>query len=408
MRKSLRIPTLIILAAIFALALIVAYDASREEEPAPTPTPTPTLTPTATPTPTPRPTATPTPTATHTPTPTPTYTPTPTPTPTATPTPEPTATPTPTATATPVPMLTLEEAAAQASSGVVKLTLGETIWTGTVISESGEILTVSGPLGNAPQVTFTLADGTEGVAWVTGRNDEQGLALLTPLGAPRAYDFLPLSSRIPAIGERMVLVQYDPFNGSLDPRPVNVRGYTTTFIGYGYVHLHIGESSAFDGAALVNDEAKLQGIRMPASWLTEKNIGEPREVYAGSAVDIGGVLIPQLRSGYTQISPPVLDATGPTGPPPQIPIVFLGDVTVNGQPPLAGTYIYAKVSKEGKPTLWFARPTLEAGEYDLPISLNVSTYLGATIEFWIDGEASLVTAEVTRASNNVNSLDLAF
>ena len=162
-------------------------------------------------------------------------------------------------------------------------------------------------------MTFTLADGTEGSAWVTGRNDDQGLALLTPLGEPRAYDFLRLSASIPTIGERMVLLQYDPFNGALDPRPTNVRGYTTTFIGYGYIHIRIGESSAFDGAALVNDEAKLQGIRMPASWLTEKNIGEPREVYAASAADIGGALIPQLRTGYTQISPPVEDTTGPTG-----------------------------------------------------------------------------------------------
>lgn len=407
MRKSLRIPTLIILAAIFALALVFAYDTSQEEEPAPTPTPTPTQTPpTATPTPTPRPTATPTPTATATPTPTATHTPTPTP--TATATPAPTATPTPTATATPVPMLTLEEAAAQAGTGVVKLTLGETIWTGTVISESGEILTVSGPLGNAPQVTFTLADGTEGVAWVTGRNDEQGLALLTPLGEPRTYDFLGLSSRIPTIGERMVLVQYDPFNGSLDPRPVNVRGYTTTFIGYGYVHLHIGESSAFDGGALVNDEAKLQGIRMPASWLLDKNIGEPREVYAGSAADIGGVIIPQLRNGYTQISPPVLDTSGPTGAPPHIPILYYGNVTTDGQPAPVGTRLYAKVVKEGKETLWFTREVTAAGEYDFPVSLNVSTYLGATIEFWKDAERSLTSAEVTRSDSGVHSLNLTF
>ncbi len=305
-------------------------------------------------------------------------------------------------------MLTLEEAAAQASSGVVKLTLGETIWTGTVISESGEILTVSGPLGNAPQVTFTLADGTEGVAWVTGRNDEQGLALLTPLGEPRTYDFLGLSSRIPTIGERMVLVQYDPFNGSLDPRPVNVRGYTTTFIGYGYVHLHIGESSAFDGAALINDEAKLQGIRMPASWLLDKNIGEPREVYAGSAADIGGVIIPQLRNGYTQISPPVLDTSGPTGAPPHIPILYYGNVTTDGQPAPVGTRLYAKVVKEGKETLWFTREVTAAGEYDFPVSLNVSTYLGATIEFWKDAERSLTSAEVTRSDSGVHSLNLTF
>ena len=407
MRKSLRIPTLIILAAVFVLALVFAFDASEEGEPAPAPTPTPTQAPpTATPTPTPRPTATPTPTATATPTPTATHTPTPTPTATATPAPTPT--PEPTATPTPEPTLTPEEAAAQASSAVAKLTLDETVWTGTVISESGEILTASAPLGNAPQVAFALADGTEGLAWVTGRNDRQGLALLTPMGEPRAYDFLQLSSKVPAIGERMALVQFDPFNGSLDPRPVNVKGYTTSFTGYGYVHLSIGESSAFDGAALVNDEAKLQGIRMPASWLTAENVGKPLEVWAASATEIGGILVPQLRDGYTQISPPVQDTSGPTGAPPQIPIVFLGDVTVDGQPAPADAWVYAKVSKEGKPTLWFARQVLGEGEYELPVSLNISTYLGATIEFWVNAEAALATAEISRRDDNFHFLDLRF
>ena len=404
MRNSLRIPTLIILTAVFVLALAIAYDDSGEEPPAPEPTPTPTrVPPTPTATPIPEPTATPTPTATATPTPTATATPTPTatatPTPTLTPTPEP----------TPTPMLTLEEATAQASGAVVKLTLGETIWTGTVISESGEILTTSTPLGNAPQVAFTLADGTEGLAWVTGRNDGQGLALLTPLSGPDAYDFLPLSSRIPTIGERMALVQYDPANGALDPRPVNVRGFTTTsFTGYGYIQLHIGESSAFDGAALINTDAKLQGIRMPASWLIERDIGEPREVYASSTDQVGGRLIPELRNGYVQIIPPAPDTSGPVGPPPQIPIVYLGDVTVGGQPAPVGSRLYAKVSKEGRPTLWFTQQVSTAGQYDIAISLNVSTYLGATIEFWMNAEASLVTAEVARRSNNINSLDLAF
>ena len=304
-------------------------------------------------------------------------------------------------------MLTLEEAAAQAASAIVKLTTGETIWTGTVITESGEILTASGPLGNVPQVMFTLADGTEGLAWVTGRNDDQGLALLTPLGEARSYDFLPFSANIPTIGERMVLVQYDPFNGMLDPRPVNARGYATSFIGYGYIHLHIGESSAFDGAALINDDAKLQGIRMPASWLLEKNIGEPREVYAAAAADIGR-LIPQLRSGYTQISPPPEGTTGPTGPPPHIPILFYGSITADGQPVPAGARLYAKVSKEGRESLWFTREVAAAGEYDFPLSLNISTYVGGTIEFWMNAERSLTSAEVTRSDSGVHSLNLTF
>ena len=300
MRKSLRIPTVIVLAAVFVLALAAAFDSSREEEPAPTPapTPTPTLAPTPTPThtPTPEPTATPTPTATATPTPTATATPTPTP--TSTPTPTITPTPAP----TPVPTFTLEEAAAMARNAVVKLSLGEDTWTGAVISESGEIITAAAPLGNAPQVTFTLADGTEGDAWVTGRSDEQGLALLTPLGEPRTYEFLPLSADIPGIGDRMVLMQFDPFNGLLDPRPVTARGFIYSLLGYGFIQLHIGEASAFDAGVLINDRAKLQGIRMPAAWLTDQGVGEARQVYAASAADLGASVIPSLRTGYTQIS----------------------------------------------------------------------------------------------------------
>ena len=407
MRKSLRIPTLIVLAAVFALALIVAFDTGRDDEPdsTPTPAPTPTLpppTPTPTHTPTPVPTATPTPTATATPTPTPTHTPTATPTLTPTPTVAPTQSP------TPVPAYTLEEAAALTRDAVVKLTLGENTWTGAVISEGGEIITVSAPLGNAPEVTFTLADGTEGTAWVTGRSDEQGLALLTPLGDPRTYASVALSSDVPTIGDRMVLMQYDPFNGLPDPRPVTARGFIFSLLGYGFIQLHIGDNSAFDGAALINDQAKLQGIRMPAAWLTQRGVGEPKQVYAATAADLGASIIPQLRTGYTQISPPPESSIGPVGPPPQIPLVILGNITVDGQPAPAGARLYAKVSKEGRPTLWFTRQIVDPGDYDLPISLNVSTYLNATIEFWMDAKASPATAEVIRRDDNVLALDLAF
>ena len=306
-------------------------------------------------------------------------------------------------------MLTLEEAAARSRNAIVQLSLNETTWTGAIISESGEIITASTPLGNAPEVTFTLADGTEGQAWVTGRSDEQGLALLTPLGEPRTYEFLPLSADVPTIGERMVLMQYDPFNGALDPRPATARGFLFSFLGYGFIQLHIGESSAFDGAALINDRAELQGVRMPASWLIARGVGEPREVYASASADIESRLVPQLQTGYTQISPPPSeDSIGPVGPPPQIPIVFIGDLTVDGQPALPGARLYAKVSKEGRPTLWFTREITQLGEYDMSISLNVSTYLGATIEFWMDAEAALVTAEITRKDDNTHFVNLAF
>lgn len=406
MRKSLRIPTLIVLAAVFALAVAVAFDRSREEEPAPAPTPmpTPTLAPTPTPThtPTPEPTATPTPTATATPTPTatatPTATPTSTPTPTITPTPAP----------TPIPTYTLEEAAALTRDAVVKLSLGENTWTGAVISESGEIITASAPLGNAPEVTFTLADGTEGAAWVTGRSDERGLALLTPIGEPRAYHSIPLSADVPSIGDRLVLMQYDPFNGLLDPRPVTARGFIFSLLGYGFIQLQIGETSAFDGGALVNDQAKLQGIRMPALWLTERGVGEPRQVYAATAADLGASVIPQLRTGYTQINPPTESTTGPAGAPPHIPLLFYGDLTVDGQPALPGTRMYAKVSKAGRPTLWFTREVTDLGEFDFPMPLNVSTYLGATIEFWVNAEVALSTVEVTRSDSGVQLVNLAF
>ena len=206
----------------------------------------------------------------------------------------------------------------------------------------------------------------------------------------------------------MVLIQFDPFNGSLDPRPVTARGFIYSLLGYGFIQLHIGEASAFDGGVLINDQAKLQGIRMPASWLDDRGVGEPKQVYAATAADLGASVIPSLRTGYTQISPPTASTLGPVGAPPHIPLLFYGDLTVAGEPAVPGTRLYAKVSKERRDTLWFTREVAELGEYDFPIALDLSMYNGATIEFWMNAEAALTTVEVMRTDSGVQLVHLAF
>ena len=410
MQKTLRIPAAIALTVIFLAALVIAYGNLPDDSPLsinPRPTPTPTAVPTPTPTPTPMPT--PTPTATPTPTPTATPTPEPTATPIPTPTSAPTATPTLEPEPTPTPELTLEEAAATAAQAVVKLTVGESVWTGTIISEKGEILTTSAALGQAPQAAFTLRDGTEGIAWVTGRSDDDGLALLTPIGETRDYDFIPLAANLPTIGQPLMLLQYDPNSGRLESRPTTARGYDTRLLGYGHVQLQISDNAAFDGAALVNTQAELQGVRMPSSWLTRKDIGDPGEVHAVSAADIDSSLVPQLRDGRTEIDRPQEDGEGPAGPPPQIPIVFLGSITLDGSPAPAGARLYAQVSKEGRPSLWFSGEVVSSGDYELTLSpLNVAAYSGATVEFWMNATAAPTTAEVVRGEQPVQLFKLAF
>ena len=365
-----------------------------------TPTPLPTATPTPTPTPTATPTATPTPTPTHTPTPTPTHTPTPTPTHTPTPS-APTATPTPTPLPGPDEVL---EIAARAS---VRLTANDEVWTGVVISENGEILTTSAALGEAPLANFVLNNGTRGEAWVTGRDDNAGLALLTPISLTPPYDFIGLSAQPPSIGSQLGLVQHSEFTQAVDKRFTRVSGYQP-LLGYSFMRLDAADNSTADGAILVNEAGRIQGIRMPSLWLLQKAVGNPGEVLAMDTAQIGSTVIPSLRTGSIHIAP--LTQLGNPDAYPPIPVIFYGHIAVDSVDTQPNTLVYTRLMKEGQPDHWESDQTSDLGRYIANVSKPSSAYNGGTVEFWVNGKKANETGTITAATSpgSTVKLDLTF
>ena len=284
-------------------------------------------------------------------------------------------------------------------------------WTGVVISETGEILTTSQTLGNAPIVDIELSDGTRGQACVTGRDDRIGLALLKPLVEPRAYDFAELSGTAPVVGEQIGLLQHTRFSSALDQRITIVSGYRSSSTGDGYDYFQIlaADNSTGDGAVLINERGQLQGMRMPSAWLLQNEVGNPGEVWAVDAPSIASIALPFLRSKPMFVGlPPVTEGPGPC--PPCIPPLISGAITLDGKDVPAGSTLHARIVGEGQPDLW-AWTTIETpGEFILvlPCTPCKGEYLGATIEFWLECRRCSTTATLERWSVPFKQLDLAF
>ena len=286
-----------------------------------------------------------------------------------------------------------------------------------MISESGEILTTSGALWNALVVDVQLADGTQGQACVTGRDDHigLGLALLKPLLEPRAYDFAELSGTAPVVGDQLGLLQHTRFSSALDQRITSVSEYRSDSSGYGYDYFQIRAADATsDGAVLINDSALLQGMRMPSRWLLVYGVAGPGEVWAVDALSIASTVLPVLRSGRMNIDT-YHPFYGPyDSPPPRIPVVFHGSITVDGAPAPVGSVLYARVSKEGQPSYWEEGPVVyESGSFIIEVAAPYydPVYDGATIEFWMDCRRSSTTAVYKPPVGGISGiieLDLAF
>ena len=348
----------------------------------------------ATPTPTPAPTATPIPAP-----------PTPPPPPTAVPTPVP-ATPTPTPAPTAAPA-NFAEAIARAKRAVVELTAGDNTWTGVIFSEAGEIITTSVGLGASPIADFRIEGGPSGQAWVTGRDDNAGIALLQPIGASRSYDFIPFSADQPLLNQGVGVVQYGSLSTAPETRNTIVTGYRPSFTGYNYLQIRVADAATSDGAVVINADGKILGLRMPSSFVTANNIGRRGEVFAVASAGVGSGAVPLLRSGLSVIKPPPPTANQNIIPP--IPLIFHGTVTVDGLLAAPGTRLYARVQAPGRPDVWFSRQTSTLGQYDFPISVPDRGYTRATVEFWTAGQAAdAVGMYRTSSPGSSAKLNLAF
>ena len=150
-------------------------------------------------------------------------------------------------------------------------------------------------------VDFELWDGTQGQACVTARDDNIGLALLTPLLEPRTYDFAKPSDEAPTLGDQLLLIQHAKLTPILDQRVSLVVGYMPSNTGYDFFRIW-SDTTTGDGAVIVSRFNKIQGIRMPSSWLWQNELGDPGEVWAIDAPKMASIALPALRSGRVAIA----------------------------------------------------------------------------------------------------------
>ncbi len=268
------------------------------------------------------------------------------------------------------------------------------------------MLTSSQALGDAAVVDVRLSDGTQGQACVTGRDDNIGLALLKPLLEPRTYEFAELSSEAPLLGDRLALLQHSASSPHVSKWIITVSGYREGDPGYDYFGIQAADTTS-DGAVLINERAKLQGIRMPSLWLLQHEIGNPGEVWAIDASTIVDTVLPGLRSGGINIETPTVGEADSL-PPPSHGFVLHGELTVDGSPAPAGSTVYARLVKDGLPDYWTSDWTSEAGYYILNVYAPSNSYVGATIELWMDCRRASATAVIGRDLLHTNPLDLAF
>ncbi len=266
---------------------------------------------------------------------------------------------------------------------MVRLLINEQVWTGAVVSDSGEILTTSSALGRAPMVNYVLANGTQGEAWVVGRDDDAGLALLRPLVESPPYDFVQLSPDAPTIGDGLTLLQHSGFSTALDQRPTSVSGYKPGILGYNYMQINAADNATADGAMLIDSFGRIQGIRMPSVWLLQHQIANPNEVYAVDAAQVGNAAVPSLRAGRYHVE--ARPQTGEIGTIPPIPIIFNGHITIDGVDATQGTPIYARLRKAGERDHWIDDTVEDLGFYILNVSAPSNSYDGAIVEFWTNG-----------------------
>ena len=276
-----------------------------------------------------------------------------------------------------------------------------------MFNEQGEIITTSQDLGNAPLVDFRFADNTSGQAWVHGRNDNEGLALLRPIAAPRTYPFLSFSSDEPQRGDSMGLIQFIETSTAPDLQNTNIAGLQETFGGCLWLHINASDIGTGNGAVVFTAGGKIQGIRMPSEFLTSAGIGRPGQVSACAASYLG-TSVPLLQTGRAIIN--VTREVGDQATLPVLPTIYHGSLTVNGQAAPAGTTVYARFQKAGARDFWKSLTTNEAGKYTFALAVNQSGYDNASIEFWTNAQKSSTT-DVYRtgaARPPTRELDLAF
>ena len=247
---------------------------------------------------------------------------------------------------------------------------------------------------------------------MAGRDDtNSGLALLRPVGPARTYPFLPLAGSQPAVNTAMGLVQYTGApNAAPTVQNTRITGFRPGFSGYNYLQVQAANNTTRNGALVVNAMGQAQGIRLPLEYLMRNGIATSNEVYAVASGEVGSIAVPLLRGGQSGC-PPKGGGVGDGVPssPPAFPVIFYGNLSIDGQVAPRGTLLYARLVKQGKPDAWDCIPTSSAGEYDFPVDVSEGGYDDARVEFWTGGRMAGATSvyDTGRPGSSVN-LNLAF
>ena len=205
----------------------------------------------------------------------------------------------------------------------------------------------------------------------------------------------------------------------------------TAATGYDYLRVDAPETPAPEGAVLINRRGELQGMLMPSPWLQWHEVGNPGGVYAIESPRVASVALPLLRTGSKRIrlghfdplthatSSPLRSGAVQTGitlrytspqqrPPSTIVPLVVGEVTLDGKDAPAGSILYARLSKKDQPGYWISTELFEPGVFALPVEIPNNSYIGATIEFWMDCRRSSTTAVYNPPFGGIMELDLAF
>ncbi len=324
---------------------------------------------------------------------------TPSPTP-STPRPGPTPAATPTG-----PAPTLLQGIATAEPGMVKLTAGGNQWTGVMINSAGKIITTSTNLGQAPVAGFTTQGGATGQAWVIGRDDDFDMALLEVVNASQTYDTISMEDRaVPQVGKQLASMHYG-LAGTLSKQSTSVVGSRQDLnTGLQFLQMRGLNIAGSEGGAFVDEYGRLRGVRLEEQYMIELGIGRTGEIYAMTTSGLLNRVLPLLEGGVTVISGAA--AKCPAGVFPPIPATFNGSVTIGGEAAPVGSRVYAKISKRGLADQWFSGEITTAGRYLLTVGVCQSSYVNATVQFWMNGSASPNTS--TYAAARTTPVNLTF
>ena len=274
---------------------------------------------------------------------------------------------------------------------MVKLTAGSASWTGVFIESRGVILTTSRDLGTAPLVSFRTAGGSTGEAWVFGRDDGLGLALLEVTNPGQEFTVAPLhSGNPPERSDELAMLRFVSTSTSLDKRNTQVVGSRQDLSGIDYLQLQALAAEGSQGGAIVDASGTLRALRMVDQHMVDLGIARAGETWAINSAALTLLVIPQLETGVTNIDATAGECTG-IGAPPPVPAIYKGDGTVGGVELAVGQRVYARVASSGR-ELWFSEEVVNPGRYFLTISICDTSFVGGVVDFWVDARRAPLTS----------------